>query len=146
MLPKLKSDRFQTQYGLRILVQVPHTHTQKIIDAVLAKDPLKYGDYDSVSFRTALGTQQFRSLGSGRNAATDGVVEVPCAEISFFISHDEADPAQILEAIYFYHPYEEPVVFVQPCTRTLHIRGTDEDNPHRFWNNEPADWVIEEHR
>lgn len=145
-LPKLDNDRFVPENGLRIVVQVPETHAQKIVDAVLVEDALKYGDYDCVTFRTAPGVQQFRSLGSGRNAATEDVVEVPCVELSFFLGDSEAKAVQALSRIYSSHPYEEPVVFVEPCVRTLHIRGMDEDNPNRFWNNEAEDWVPEVHR
>lgn len=145
-LPKLDNDRFVPERGLRIMVQVPETHTQRIVDAVLAEDALKYGDYDSVTYRTAPGTQQFRSLGSGRNAATEKVVEVPCVELSFFIGDAEANAVRVLKAIYASHPYEEPVVFAAPCVRTLHIRGLDEGNPNRFWNRAAEDWVPKEHR
>ena len=139
------NDRFVPENGLRIVVQVPETHALKIVDAVLVEDTLKYGDYDCVTFRTAPGVQQFRSLGSGRNAATEDVVEVPCVELSLFLGDSEAKAVQVLKRIYSSHPYEEPVVFVEQCVRTLHIRGMDEDNPNRFWNNEAEDWVPEEH-
>lgn len=145
-LPKLDNDRFVPERGLRIIVQVPDKHAQRIVDAVLAEDTLRYGDYDSVTYRTAPGTQQFRSLGSGRNAATEKVVEVTCVELSFFIGDDEANAVQVLKTIYASHPYEEPVVFVTPCVRPLHIRGMDEDNPNRFWNSDTEDWVPQEHR
>lgn len=145
-LPALKNDRFIPQEGLRITVQTPETKTQQITDAILGCDALQYGDYDRVSFRSSIGTQQFRSLGSGRNAATETSVEVPCVELSFFFLGTEDQAVQVLKAIYGSHPYEEPVVFVQPCVRTLHIRGLDEDNPNRFWNNDVEDWVPEEHR
>lgn len=145
-LPKLNNDRFVPENGMRIIVQVPDTHAQKIVDAVLVNDTLKYGDYDCVTYRTAPGIQQFRSLGSGRNIATEKVVEVPCVELSFFLGGDEAKAVQVLRNIYSSHPYEEPVVFVEPCARTLHIRGMDEDNPNRFWNNEVEDWVPKEHQ
>ncbi len=145
-LPKLKNDRFVPENGLRIVVQVPDTHVQKIIDAVLVDDALEYGDYDCVTYRTAPGIQQFRSLGSGRNTATKKAVEVPCVELSFFLCSDEAKTLQVLRNIYSSHPYEEPVILVEPCMRTLHIRGMDEDNPNRFWNNEAEDWVPKEHR
>jgi len=56
-LPKLDNDRFVPENGLRIIVQVPETHAQKIVDAVLLEDALKYGDYDCVTFRTAPGVQ-----------------------------------------------------------------------------------------
>lgn len=145
-LPKFDNDRFVPENGLRIIVQVPDTHAQKIVDTVLLCDPLKHGDYDCVTYRTAPGIQQFRSLGSGRNAATPKTVEVPCVELSFFLNGDEALAIQILKGIYSSHPYEEPVIFVEPCVRTLHIRGTDEDNPNRFWNSKVEDWVPKEHR
>jgi len=54
--------------------------------------------------------------------------------------------ARLIEAIYAAHPYEEPVIFVQPCLRTQHIRGQDENNPNRFWNAPTADWIPTEHR
>jgi hypothetical protein len=145
-LPKSENSRFNSQLGLRITVQVPETHSQNVVDAVLTKDALTYGDYDSVTFKTALGTQQFKSIGTGRNSATRQVVEVPCCELSFFLPDDEVTVIQVLKLIYSAHPYEEPVIFIEPCTRTLHIRGIDEDNPNRFWNNEPQDWVPTEHR
>ena len=145
-LPMLDNDRFVPEEGLRIFVQVPDTHTQRIVDAVLAEDALKYGDYNSVTFQTAPGIQHFRSLGSGRNAATETAVEVPCVELSFFLDPDEVKTVQVLKSIYASHPYEEPVVFVAPCVRTLHIRGLDEDNPNRFWNSDAEDWVPEAHR
>ncbi len=145
-LPKLDSDRFVAEEGLRIIVQVPDSCAQRIVDAVLVEDALKYGDYDCVAFRTASGVQQFRSLGSGRNPATERVVDVPCVELSFFLSGDETGAARVLKAIYSSHPYEEPVVFVEPSARTLHVRGMDEDNPNRFWNGDVEDWVPREHR
>ncbi|MCG7521453.1 hypothetical protein [Ruegeria sp. Ofav3-42] len=145
-MPKLDNDRFVPENGLRITVQVPVTHVQRIVDAVLVDDALKYGDYDSVTYRTAPGIQQFRSLGSGRNAATPKAVEVSCSELSFFLACDDGQAIQILRNIYSSHPYEEPVIFVEPCVRTLDTRGVDEDNPNRFWNNDAEDWVPVEHR
>ena len=145
-IPTLDNDRFVPEECLRVVVQVPDTHARRIVNAVLTEDTLKYGDYDSVTYQTVPGTQQFRSQGSGRNTATEKVVEVPCVELSFFLSGDEVKAVQTLKTIYASHPYEEPVVFVHPCVRTLHIRGVDEDNPNRFWNSDAEDWVPEEHR
>ena len=67
--------RIVPENGLLIIVQAPDTHAQKIVDAVLVEDTLKYGDHNCVTFRTAPGVQQLRLLGSGRNAATENVVE-----------------------------------------------------------------------
>lgn len=145
-LPKLIDDRFTCEEGLRVIVQVPEKHSQQIVDAVRAVNALAYGDYDSVTFKTTQGTQQFRSLGTGRNSANKRVVEVQCVELSFFLANDDGIARAVLRAIYAIHPYEEPVVLVQTCARTLHIRGMDEDNPNRFWNRAAEDWVPDEHK
>jgi hypothetical protein len=145
-LPNLTTERFTPEHGFRIVVQVPDPSAKVVSEAVLKQTNLKYGDYDSVAFKTTAGVQQFRSLGTGRNIATDAIVEVPCVELSFFLENDETLVSRVIEAVYDAHPYEEPVVFVQACLRTRHIRGLDEDNPNRFWNAPAADWVPEEHR
>ena len=144
--PTLSTERFTPERGYRVTVQVPDQNAQVVAKGVQAETKLQYGDYDSVTFRTAIGAQQFRSLGSGHNPMTDAVVEVPCVELSFFVEEDDALVSRVIEAIYAAHPYEEPVVFVESCVRTLHTRGLDEDNPNRFWNTAPADWVPKEHR
>ena len=47
----------------------------------------------------------------------------------------------LVTAIYQAHAYEEPMIFIQNCLRTLHIRGGDIYNPNRFWNRQDVDWV-----
>ena len=143
-LPRIASDRFRPERGLRICVQMPPSRVAAVLEAVQAEDAMAWGDYDRVSFETRPGIQSFRSLGTGRNAATGDTVAVDCAELSFFVTEDRAAP--ILRAIYRVHPYEEPVIFVTECLRTLHIRGLDEDNPNRFWNRPAEDWVPDAHR
>ncbi len=145
-LPQPNSDRFDFDHGFHIVVQVPEAHAQRVIDAVLEADPLTYGDYDRVTFETMAGIQRFRALGTGRNAATAETVAVPCSELSFFVAGEETGLARVLERIYWAHPYEEPVIFVLPALRCLHVRGLDEDNPNRFWNRPAEDWVPPEHR
>ena len=145
-LPKLTTERFISEHGYRITVQVPDENAKIVTAEILNQSDLEYGDYDSVTFKTAIGVQQFRSLGGGRNAATETIVEVPCVELSFFLTNDEALVARIIESIYSVHPYEEPVMYVKACLRILHIRGLDEDNPNRFWNAAPANWLPYQHR
>ncbi|TPW32089.1 hypothetical protein FJU11_02255 [Pararhizobium mangrovi] len=137
----METERFGCEAGLRIVVQVPEAHERDIRDAVVAEAALSWGDYDRVSFTTRSGTQRFRSLGTGHNAATPDTVEVECVELSFFLASDAPLAKGVLHAIYAAHPYEEPVVFVTPCLRTRHVRGTDEDNPNRFWNRSDVDWA-----
>ena len=138
--------RFRTEQGNRILVQVPGTEAERVLAAILAADTLTWGDYDQVSFTTAPGTQRFRSLPGGVNAPTEGTVGVECVELQVFTAATGADLERILLAVYAVHPYEEPVIQLVPATRTLHIPGTDEDNPNRFWNRPDQDWIPQEHR
>lgn len=145
-ISKLDTKRFAVEVGHIVYVQVPEPQARELISAIGEAWALKYGDYDQVAFTTASGVQQFRSLGTGRNVATDGAVEVPCVEVSVFVEGGEEGLTSVLEAIYNIHPYEEPVIYVVPASRTLHVRGMDEDNPNRFWNREPQDWVPDEHR
>ena len=146
IFPDLTNDRFTTENGLLITIQIPTINIAELKAAILEITDLKYGDYDSVTFETEVGKQSFRSLGSGRNIQTANIVSVPCSEVSFFIENDAELTRNVLTAIYNIHPYEEPVILVTPTLRTLHIRGKDENNPNRFWNKKTAEWVPKEHR
>ncbi len=128
-----------------IRVQTPEPHVARLLSAVLTVDPLLWGDYDQVSFATAPGLQRFRTLPGARNRATGEVDAVPCTELSFVVP-GQADLTAILTALTDAHAYEEPVIVVTPGLRTLHIRGTGEDSPSRFWNQPAEDWVPPAHR
>lgn len=140
------SERYRIESGLRILVQCPAEALPRVEAAVLDRDPLVHGDYDRVSFHGAAGVQRFRSLGGGRNRATDDTVEVACVEWQFFTTAAGAALDTLIRAIYDAHPYEEPVIHLVPAQRCRHRRGMDEDNPNRFWNRETADWLPPAHR
>lgn len=138
------TQRYAVETGLMLACQVPAESEARVLAAIRNAAPLTWGDYDAVSFASAEGRQDFRSLGSGRNAATQTPVSVPCIELRIFLNVEDA-PA-VVAAIYAAHPYEEPVITLWPASRTLHRRGQDEDNPNRFWNRGTADWVPPAHR
>lgn len=140
------SERYKSENSHLIFVETPAEATDRILAAVLEHDSLKWGDYDSVAYRSAEGIQEFRSLGTGRNAATANSVQVPCLSLRFFTALQGPALEALIEALYFAHPYEEPVIGFIPMTRTCHTRGMNEDNPNRFWNRETPDWVPPEHR
>ena len=142
----LASDRFNVETGTRILVQVPQEAADRVLQAILSRDPLPWGDYDQVAFTSHPGTQQFRSLPEGVNAATDQAMTVECVELQVFTCARGRDLEPILKAIYDVHPYEEPVIQLIDAIRPRHIRGVDQDNPNRFWNRETPGWVPAPHR
>jgi len=145
MTIQITSERFEIERGFEIAVQVPEPHAEPLLEAIQQKHLMPYGHYDQVSFQTQPGRQRFRSLPGGRNAASDGPLEVSCVEVSFFVGSEER-VREVVEAIYAHHPYEEPVIFVRPVHRTLHRSGVDEDNPRKFWNRDAEDWVPTIHR
>ena len=140
------SPRFTLEQGHLVLIELPEEARATLLATILAHDPLVYGDYAEVAFHSACGIQQFRPLGTGRNAATGSAVTVPCHDLRFFTALAGSALTALIEALYHAHPYEEPVIYLTPTTRTRHIRGMGEDSPHRFWNRETPDWVPEEHR
>ena len=145
----LVSQRFSIEQGTRILVQVPEVDADTVLQAILAIDPLVWGDYDRVSFTSASGVQQFRSLPGGVNAPMERETKVGCVELQIFTPARGADLERLLSAIYAAHPYEEPVIQLVEAARTRHVPGQDEGNPNRFWNRPDAempDWVPMAHR
>lgn len=64
MLPALSSERFTAEAGYRAMVQVPAPEAAALRAAILAQDPLQWGDYDQVSHETG-GVQRFRSRPAG---------------------------------------------------------------------------------
>ncbi len=142
----LRSDRFTIEAGTRLLIQVPQQAAAGLLQAILSRETLRWGDYDQVAYITRPGVQQFRSLPGGRNLATDQAVEVACVELQIFVPKQGQALGPLLCAIYHAHPYEEPVIQLIAAARSLHRRGQDEANPNRFWNQETADWVPEAHR
>lgn len=136
---------FHTALCHHITVQTPDAHVVRLLAAIATVDPLRWGEYDQVSFTTTPGQQRFRTLPTARNAATGGVEAVACVELSFVLPAD-ADLHGMLTAICAAHAYEEPVIIVTQALRTLHNRGTDEDNPNKFWNRPAEDWLPQAHR
>lgn len=147
-LKKSLSDnpRFSTQMRVTLRVQVPQTHRKQVLDAITQACRLEYGDYDHVSFEEAEGTQRFRAIGTGRNSVTADVVSMPCVQITAQLPQNASQINDVISALYAAHPYEEPVITLTPSLSMHHVRGMDEDNPNRFWNQATPDWVPSEHR
>ena len=143
---KIRSARFTIEQGTRLLIQVPQQAAARLLQAILAQEPLHWGDYDQVAYTSSTGVQQFRTLPQARNRATAQAVTVDCVELQIFVPKQGQDLEPLLCAIYYAHPYEEPVIQLIPAARSLHGRGQDEANPNRFWNQEAADWVPDIHR
>jgi hypothetical protein len=61
------------------------------------------------------------------------------ASISFELPDDDRLLADVIEAIYQVHSYQEPVIRVQDMLASRTKGLDDKDNPHRWWNTS-GDW------
>ncbi len=111
----------------RVTVIVPSHNgfSEKVIEAILAHDPLRYGDgYDQVTFESAIGLEKYRTL-RGANPTVgkeDQQSSVPSIELSFTLprggSKDSVHLREVLDAIVKVHPWEEPQIFIQEVLAT----------------------------
>jgi hypothetical protein len=99
----------------RITIFVPPDHIDGLLAAVERVVPLRFGDYDSSAWWSAIGTEQFRPLsGAKPTVGKVGEVErVPTIRLEFAIPRDAALLQRVLnEGIKPNHPWQEPAVFV----------------------------------
>jgi hypothetical protein len=143
----LETESLRIEAGYRVLIQVPENHVVDLLEAVSVIDPLAYGHYDRVSFRSTPGLQNFRPRPGARGGAFSDTFEVPCLELSFLVSDDRPKLGRILEALYQAHPYEEPVILIQEVLSTRFRNGEgSRANPKKYWNRPDLAWVPEEQR
>lgn len=120
--------------------QAPDEDVDRIFDHLTQFVPLKQGNYDKNAFRSASGVEYYRPLAGAAAGAEEDFRKRPgVAEITFFIPHDIAILEEAIEAIFFIHSYEEPVITVQEVLRSRSRGLDDKDNPNRWWNR-GGDW------
>lgn len=105
----------------RITTFVPPQMLDCVLQAIVALDPLHYGNYRSVCWFSVPGTEQFIPE-SGSNP-TSGKKDVLTREASirleFSVSADDPEHVnRVLEALVSSHPWEEPVVQVYEVFET----------------------------
>ena len=59
-----------------VSVNVPCDAATMVMKSITDSVPLKYGNYDQVAFRSAIGIEQFRPLQGSRAGAQSGLTEV----------------------------------------------------------------------
>jgi hypothetical protein len=125
---------------LLLRFQAPEADVERIMAAVLALTPLIVGSYDSNAYQSAGGVERYRpreGAVAGVEAETrkrPGVVEV-----SFRLPVDQKLLADIVEAIFQVHCYQEPFITVEPILASRAKGLDDSKNPHRWWNT-TGDW------
>jgi hypothetical protein len=118
-----------------VRVQIPPEDVTQVLDAITSVAPLTYGRYEQVAFRSKTGTLQFKPL-EGSKPGQTSLYQLPSDEISFTLPQDEQILAAVIETIFESHPYEEPVIMIQPVMSTRFKYESANDNPNKWWHKE----------
>ena len=121
-------------------VGAPPEDVERILEAVTAIDPLAVGPrYDHVSYTTGPGDERYRPR-EGAAAGAEVAVRVrPGLVILSFEIADEGRLAEVIEAVFQVHSYQEPTIRVR-AVLSARAKGLDDrDNPNRWWNT-TGDW------
>jgi hypothetical protein len=121
-----------------VRVQIPPEDVSRVLAAITSIAPLRYGKYEHVAFRSNTGTLQFKPLEGSKPVETD-LLQLPSDDISFTLPQDDQIVAAVIEAIFESHPYEEPVILIQPVMSTRFKYGAMNDNPNKWWHRPEPD-------
>jgi len=129
---------------LLVTVQAPPEDVERLMSEVTRVTPLAMGNYDHNAYQSAGGVERYRPLEGAAAGAETGTRERPgIVEVSFELPDDQHLLEEVIETIFHFHSYEEPVIRVVPIL-TSRSKGTDQSrNPHRWWNN-GGDWKASE--
>ncbi len=122
-------------------VGAPPEDVERILAAVTAIDPLAVSPrYDQVSYTSGPGDERYRPR-EGAMAGIEERVRVRPGPVvvSFEIEGGEAVLAQVIEAIFQVHSYQESTIRVREVLSARSKGLDDRDNPNRWWNT-AGDW------
>ena len=134
-----KSGRLKPVFTLEI--QTLPGDTDRILDAVMAVNPLSFGRYQRNASISALGkeTAQPEPGSTTDNHIPDfspGATETyPMVELKISIDRDINVLSKVMDAVIWAHHYEEPVIFVREDWVSRAAYDPQSDNPNRWWNN-----------
>lgn len=134
-----KSGRFVPVWTLEI--QTVCEDTDRILDAISAVHPLKYGRYRRNASISAPGMETARpDPGSTTDSHAEGfkaggTETYPMVELKISIERDESVLEQVMDAIMTVHHYEEPVILLRDAWASRANYNPQSDNPNRWWNN-----------
>ncbi len=123
-----------------VTVQAPQEDLDRIMAHVVGIAPLVLGNYDSNSFQTSPGVENYRPRPGAVAGVEDQVRHRPgVCEISFQLPLDDEVVQRIVEEIFQVHSYQEPVIKIVKLLASRSKGLDDRTNPHRWWNTS-GDW------
>src|SRR5689334_14626588 len=117
---------------LIVSFQAPAVDVDRIMEAVTRITPLAVGCYDRNAFQSAPGIERYRPLaGAAAGAETELRRRPGIVEVSFQLPDDRALLAEVVEAVFQAHSYQEPVIAAREALVSRSKGLDDRDNPHR---------------
>jgi hypothetical protein len=125
---------------LLLRFQTPEADVDRIMAKVSTLTPLVVGSYDSNAYQSAAGIERYRPReGAAAGAETEIRKRPDVVEVSFRLPADQALLADVVEAIFQIHSYQEPFITVEQILASRSKGLDDSKNPHRWWNT-TGDW------
>lgn len=123
-----------------VTVLAPSEDVDRIMARVAEIVPLTMGNYDNNAYESAPGIERYRPLEGAAAGAELAVRKRPgVVTISFQLAREQAVLAEVIEAIFQIHSYQEPLITVQEVWSSRSKGLDDSKNPHRWWNT-TGDW------
>jgi hypothetical protein len=140
-MPSLLQTRsVRMEHVLIVSFQAPVEDVDRIMGEVTRITPLAMGAYDGNAFQSAPGIERYRPReGAAAGAESEPRRRPGVVEVSFQLPDDRALLAEVIEAVFQVHSYQEPVIAVREALVSRSKGLDDRDNPHRWWNT-TGDW------
>ena len=120
--------------------QAPAADVDRIMEAVVKVVPLAMGKYDSNAYQSAAGIERYRPLeGAAAGAETELRKRPGTVEVSFELRDIQNVIEQVIETIFQFHSYQEPVIRLQYILASRSKSLDDSKNSNRWWNT-TGDW------
>jgi hypothetical protein len=140
MIEPFETTSVRMERRILVATQAPIADVDRIINHVTTVTPLIVGKYDSNAFVSASGIERYRPLeGAAAGAEREIRLRPEIVEISFEIDDDIALASNVVEAIFWIHSYEEPVIRTSYIVSSRSKGLDDKSNPNRWWNT-TGDW------
>ncbi|MEM7289342.1 MAG: hypothetical protein AAF412_03035 [Pseudomonadota bacterium] len=134
-----KSGRLERVFTLEI--QTLEDEVDRILDAVMAVNPLLYGRYERNASVMTGGKETTRPQANSTTTTHKEDYEhgkamtYPMIELKISVERDLAVLEAIMDVILDLHHYEQPVIFVREDWASRANYDPKNENPNRWWNN-----------
>lgn len=124
-----------------IEIQTVPEDVDRILDAIVEVEPLRYGRYGRNASVSGLGLETARPLPDSTTAEhqegfeTGDTETYPMVALTVSIPRETDVLRSVLDAVLEVHHYEEPVIFVSETWASRANYDPKSSNPHRWWNN-----------